>query len=92
MKVRRIFLQRQNKTGISRRNDKHNEKWDLESPNKPVDKKTARWIEEQNEFLGKQKEKGSDEDKKESGVPSFKPNGPVKVLQRKGVTRHTGYE
>ena len=78
--------------GISRRNDKHNEKWDLESPNKPVDKKTARWIEEQNEFLGKQKEKGSDEDKKESGVPSFKPNGPVKVLQRKGVTRHTGYE
>ena len=78
--------------GISRRNDKHNEKWDLESPNNPVDKKTARWIEEQNEFLGKQKEKGSDEDKKESGVPSFKPNGPIKVLQRKGVTRHTGYE
>ena len=78
--------------GISRRNDKHNEKWDLESPNNPVDKKTARWIEEQNEFLGKQKEKGSDEDKKERGVPSFKPNGPVKVLQRQGVTRHTGYE
>ena len=78
--------------GISRRNDKHNKKWDLESPNNPIDKKTARWIEEQNEFLGKQKEKGSDEDKKERGVPSFKPNGPVKVLQRQGVTRHTGYE
>ena len=78
--------------GISRRNDKHNEKWDLESPNNPVDKKTVRWIEEQNEFLGKQKEKGSDEDKKERGVPSFKPNGPVKVLLRQGVTRHTGYE
>ena len=42
--------------------------------------------------MGKQKEKGSDEDKKERGVPIFKPNGPVKVLQRQRVTRHTGYE
>ena len=79
-------------SGISRRNNKHSEKLDLESPNNPVDKKTARWIEEQNEFLGKQKEKGSDEDKKERGVPIFKPNGPIKVLQRQRVTRHTGYE
>ena len=77
---------------ISRRNDKHSEKLDLESPSNPVDKKTARWIEEQNEFLGKQKEKGFDEDKKERGVPIFKPNGPVKVLQRQRATRHTGYE
>ena len=64
----------------------------MENPSNPVDKKTVRWIEEQNEFLGKQKEKGSDEDKKERGVPIFKPNGPVKVLQRQRVTRHTGYE
>ena len=79
-------------SGISRRNDKHREKLDLESPSNPIDKKTVGWIGEQNEFLGKQKEKGSDEDKKERGVPIFKPNGPVKVLQRQRVTRHTGYE
>ena len=79
-------------SGISRRNSKHSEKLDLESPSNPVDKKTARWIEEQNEFLGKQKEKGYDEDKKERGVPIFKPNDPVKVLQRQRATRHTGYE
>ena len=64
----------------------------LESPDNPVDKKTARWIEEQNEFLGKQEEKGSDGDKKERDVPIFNPNGPVKVLQRQRATRHTGYE
>ena len=79
-------------SGISRRNDRHSEKLDMESPSNHVDKKTVRWIEEQNEFLGKQKEKGSDEEKKERGVPIFKPNGPVKVLQRQRVTRHTGYE
>ena len=79
-------------SGISRRNDRHSEKLDLESPSNSVDKKTARWIEEQNEFLGKQKEKGSDEEKKERGVPIFKPNGPVKVLQRQRITHHTGYE
>ena len=79
-------------SGISKRSDKHNGKLDLESPNNPVDKKTARWIEEQNEFLGKQKEKGSDGDKKERHVPIFNPKGPVKVLQRQRATRHTGYE
>ena len=63
-----------------------------ESPDNPVDKKTARWIEEQNEFLGKQKKKGYDEDKEERGVPIFNPKGPVKVLQRQRATRHTGYE
>ena len=67
----------------SKRGDKHNEKLNLESHDKPVDKKTARWIEEQNEFMGKQKERD---------VPIFKPNGPVKVLQRQSATRHTGYE
>ena len=47
-----------------------------------MDKKTAKWIEEQNEFLGKQKEKVIEKDKKEKDPPVFNPNGPVKVLQR----------
>ena len=79
-------------SGKGKRSDKYDEKLNLESPDNPVDKKTARWIEEQNEFLGKKKEKGSDEDKRERDVPVFNPNGPVKVLQRQRVTRHTGYE
>ena len=79
-------------SGIGKRSDKHNEKLNLESPDNPVDKKTARWIEEQNEFLGKQKEKGSDRDKKERDAPTFNPNGPVKVLQWPRATYHTGYE
>ena len=79
-------------SGISRRNNKHSGKLDLESPSNPVDKKTVRWIEEQNEFLGKQKEKGSDRDKKERDAPKFSPNGLVKVLQRPRTARHTGYE
>ena len=78
--------------GIGKRSDKHNEKLNLESPDNPVDKKTARWIEEQNEFLGKQKEKGSDGDKKERDAPIFNPNGLVKVLQQPRATYHTGYE
>ena len=79
-------------SGIGKRSDKHNGKLNLESPDNPVDKKTARWIEEQNEFLGKQKEKGSDGDKKERDAPTFNPNGPVKVLQWPRATYHTGYE
>ena len=79
-------------SGTGKRSDKHDAELNLESPDNPVDKKTARWIEEQNEFLGKQKEKGSDGDKKERDVPIFNPNGPVKVLQRQRATRHTGYE
>ena len=42
--------------------------------------------------MGKQKEKGSDGDKKERDVPSFNPNGPVKVLQRQMAAHQTGYE
>ena len=79
-------------SGISRRNNKHSEKLDLEGPSNPVDKKTARWIEQQNEFLGKQKKKGSDRDKKERDVPKFSPNGPVKVLQWPRTACHTDYE
>ena len=79
-------------SGISKRSNKHSGKLNLESPDNPIDKKTARWIEEQNEFLGKQREKGSDGDKKERDVPIFNPNGPVKVLQRQRAAHHTGYE
>ena len=79
-------------SGIGKRSDKYNGKLNLESPDNPVDKKTARWIEKQNEFLGKQKEKGSNGDKKKRDAPTFNPNGPVKVLQRPGATYHTGYE
>ena len=42
---------------IDEKNDKNDERWDFESPGNLADKKTARWIEEQNEFLGKQGEK-----------------------------------
>ena len=78
--------------GISKKSGKNDERWDFESSKNPVDKKTARWIEEQNEFLGKQKEKEFERDKKERDPPVFKPNGPIKVLQKQRVTPHTGYE
>ena len=42
--------------GTDRGDKKFNEKLDLEKPSNTVDKKTARWIEEQNEFMGKQRE------------------------------------
>ena len=79
-------------SGKGKRSDKYDEKLNLESPDNPIDKKTARWIEEQNEFLRKKKEKGSDEDKRERDVPIFNPNGPVKVLQKQRATDRTGYE
>ena len=78
--------------GIGKKSDKHNENWNSEISKNPVDKKTARWIEEQNEFLGKQKEKEFEKDKKERNPPVFNPNGPVKVLQKPRDTHHTGYE
>ena len=78
--------------GIGKKSGKNDEKWDFESSENPVDKKTARWIEEQNEFLGKQKEKEFERDKKERDPPVFKPNGPIKVLQKQRATYHTGYE
>ena len=55
-------------------------------------KKTARWIEEQNEFLGKQEEKEFEQDRKESDPPVFNPSGPIKVLQKQRANPHTGYE
>ena len=78
--------------GIGKRSGKNDKKWDSKSPENPVDKKTARCIEEQNEFLGKQKEKEFERDKKERDPPTFNPNGPVKVLQKQRATHHTGYE
>ena len=78
--------------GIGKRNGKNDKKWDSKSPENPIDKKTARWIEEQNEFLGKQKEKEFEKDKKERDPPVFNPNGPVKVLQKPRAAHHTGYE
>ena len=79
-------------SGISKGNNQHSEKLDLEGSGNPIDRKTAKWIEEQNKFLGKQKEKGSDRNKRERDAPKFSPNGPVKVLQRPRTARHTGYE
>ena len=52
----------------------------------------ARWIEEQNEFLGKQKEKKIGKDKKERDPPVFNPNGPIKVLQRPRDGHRSSYE
>ena len=77
---------------VDKRNDKNGERWDFESPENLVDKKTARWIEEQNEFLGKQKEKEFERDKKERDPPVFNPRGPIKVLQKPRANHHTGYE
>ena len=77
---------------IDKKNGKNDEKWDFESPGNLVDKKTARWIEEQNEFLGKQEEKEFGEDRKERDLPVFDPSGPIKVLQKQKANSHTGYE
>ena len=78
--------------GIGKKSGKNDERRNSESSENPVDKKTARWIEEQNEFLGKQKEKEFERDKKERDPPVFNPNGPIKVLQKQRATHHTGYE
>ena len=77
---------------IDKKNGKNGERWNFESPENLVDKKTARWIEEQNEFLGKQEEKEFERDKKERNPPVFNPRGPIKVLQKQRANHHTGYE
>ena len=84
--------ERKQDPGIGKKSGKNDERWDFESPENPVDKKTARWIEEQNEFLGKQKEKEFERDKKERNPPVFNPNDPVKVLQKQRATHHTDHE
>ena len=77
---------------IGKRSNRNDRGWDSESPENPVDKKTAKWIEEQNEFLGKQKEKEIEKDKKERDPPVFNLNGPVKVLRRPRAGHRTSYE
>ena len=77
---------------IDKKNGKNDEKWDFESPGNLVDKKTARWIEEQNEFLGEQKEKEFGKDRKERDPSVFEPSGPIKVLQKQRANLHTEYE
>ena len=77
---------------IGKKSGKYDENWNSESSENPVDKKTAKWIEEQNEFLGKQKEKEIEKDKKERDPPVFNPNGPVKVLQRPRDGHRSSYE
>ena len=65
-----------------KKDDKDDERWDFESPGNLADKKTARWIEEQNEFLEKQEEKEFRENRKERDPLVFEPSGPIKVLQK----------
>ena len=74
------------------KNDKKDERWDFESPENLVDKKTARWIEEQNEFLGEQKGKEFGKDRKERDPSVLEPSGPIKALQRQRANLRTGYE
>ena len=64
----------------------------MESPGNLADKKTARWIEEQNEFLEKQEEKEFWENRKERDPSVFKPSGPIKVLQKQRANPRTRYE
>ena len=77
---------------IDKKSDKNDERWDFESPRNLADKKTARWIEEQNEFLGKQEEKEFWENRKERNPSVFEPGGPIKVLQKQRANLHTRYE
>ena len=77
---------------IDKKNDKNDERWDFESPRNLADKKTARWIEEQNEFLGKQKEKEFRENRKERDPSVFEPSGPIKVIQKQRANLHTRYK
>ena len=71
---------------------KPNEKLDLEKPSNLVDEKTARWIEEQNEFMGKQREQKTDGERKEREMPTFSSSNPIKVLQRPKSIHPTNYE
>ena len=69
-----------------KKDDKNDERWDFESPGNLADKKTARWIEEQNEFLEKQKEKEFWENRKERNPSVFEPSGPIRFYKSKGLT------
>ena len=77
---------------INEKNGKNDERWDFESPRNLADKKTARWIEEQNEFLGEQEGKEFQKNQKERDPSVFEPSGPIKVLQKQRGNLCTGYE
>ena len=77
---------------IDKKSDKNDERWDFESPGNLADKKTARWIEEQDEFLGKQKERKFQENRKERDPLVFEPSGLIKVLQKHRANLSTRYE
>ena len=77
---------------VDKKKDKNDEKQDFKSPRNFADKKTARWIEEQNEFLGKQKEREFPENRKERDPSVFEPSGPIRVLQKQRANLHTEYE
>ena len=77
---------------IDKKNDKNDEKWDFESPRNLADKKTATWIKEQNEFLGKQKEREFRENRKVKDPSVFEPSVPIKVLQKQRANPCTKYE
>ena len=57
--------EKQQDPGIGKRSGKYDKNWNSESSENSVDKKMAKWIEEQNEFLGKQKGKEIEKDKKD---------------------------
>ena len=78
--------------GIGKKNGKNDESWNSESSGNIVDKKTARWIEEQNKFFGKSEEKEFEKDRKERDPPVFNPSGPVKVLQKQKFNLRTSNE
>ena len=78
--------------GIGKKSGKNDESWNFESSENIVDKKTAKWIKEQNEFLGKSEEKELEKDMKERDPPVFNPSGPVKVLQKQKLNLRTGNE
>ena len=84
--------EKQQDPGIGKKSGKHDENWNSESSENPVDKKTAKWVEEQNKFLEKQKEKEIIKDKKGRNPLAFIPNRPVKVLQRPRDGHRTSYE
>ena len=77
---------------IDKKNDENDERWDFESPGNLADKKIARWIEEQNEFLGKQEEKEIQENRRERDPSAFEPSGPIKILQKQRANPRTKYE
>ena len=78
--------------GIGKKSGKNDKSWDFESSGNIRDKKTARWIEEQNEFLGNPEEKEFEKDRTERDPPVFNPSGRIKVLQKQRLNLRPSYE